>query len=39
MWSDIQIAKGKMNIDRKIKVTIDRIEEELFYRNGSMWWN
>ena len=32
MWSDIQIAKGKMNIDRKIKVTIDGIEEELFYR-------
>ena len=32
MWSDIQISKGKVNIDRKIKVKIDGKEEELLYR-------
>ena len=32
MWSDIQISKGKVNIDRKIKVKLDGKEEELLYR-------
>ena len=32
MWFDIQISKGKVNIDWKIKVKNDRKEEELLYR-------